>query len=109
MAETLKVLAQSNPNATTLTSIYTVPASTSSTVSSIVVCNTTANVSTFRISVAKNGAADVLTQYIYYNQPIESYSSFIITIGITLAATDVIRVYSGNANITYNVFGIEVS
>ena len=52
MAETLKVLAQSAPAATTLTDVYTTPSLTSTTVSTLTVCNRGATAATFRISVA---------------------------------------------------------
>jgi hypothetical protein len=32
-----------------------------------------------------------------------------LTIGITLAATDKIRVYASNANLTFTAFGSEIS
>ena len=109
MAETLKVLAQSAPAATTLTDVYTTPSLTSTTVSTLTVCNRGATAATFRISVAVNGAADTAAQYIFYDQSLDAYSTYSATIGMTLAAADKIRAYASNANLSINVFGIEVS
>lgn len=109
MAEALKVLGQSAPLATTLTDIYTVPALTQATVSTITVCNRSATATAFRISVAVAGAADATTQYIYYDQQIDGNSTFASTIGLTLGAADKIRVYATLATLTFNVYGIEVS
>ena len=109
MAESIKVLAQSAPAATTLTDVYTVPASTVTTVSTITVCNRGSTAATFRVSVAVSGVADTNAQYIYYDQSLDAYSTYAATIGITLAATDKIRVYASNANLSVNIFGIEVS
>ena len=109
MAETFKVLAQSAPAANTLTDLYTVGSNTSTSISSLTVCNRGATSTTFRVSAAPAGAADSTIQYIFYDQVIDANSTFIATIGITLAATDKVRVYSGNTNLTFIAFGVEVN
>lgn len=109
MADTNKVLAQSNPAATTLTDIYTVPASTSTVISSIVVCNQASSSATFRISVQVANAADAVKQYLFYDITIPGNDSFVATIGITLAATDVIAIYASSTTLSFNVFGVEIT
>lgn len=109
MANTIKVLAQSIPPSTTLTDVYTVPASTTATVSTIVVCNTSAVSDTFRVSVAVAGAADETKQYLYYDVPIPANDTFAATLGVTLAATDVIRAYSNSGDLAINIYGVEVT
>jgi hypothetical protein len=109
MADTLKVLGQSAPLAATLTPIYTVPAATSTTVSSLVVCNRGVGADSFRVSIAIAGAADANAQYLYWNLPLGASDSYIATIGLTLAATDVVRVYAGTANLSFQLFGVEVT
>jgi len=104
-----KVLGQSRPGATTLTALYTVPALTSATVSTVTVCNTSATPTTFRISVAPAGAGDALSQYLFYDVTIAGNDSFAATMGITLATTDIIRVYATLATLTFSAFGIEES
>ncbi len=109
MTQTYYVLAQVSPTANVLTVAYTVPAATSTTISSIVVCNTTGSDTTFRISVEVAGAADAIKQYLYYDLPIANNDTFIATIGVTLAATDQLAVRAGSSNISFNVFGVELS
>lgn len=109
MADALKVLGQSAPLAATLTGAYTVPGGTSATVSSITICNRSSTATTFRISVAIAGAADAVPQYIAYDAPIDGNDTISLTLGITLAATDVVRVYATLANLSFNIFGVEVS
>lgn len=109
MADTLKILGQAALAATTLTDVYTVPASRQVTASSVVLCNRSATACTFRVSVAIAGAVDTAAQYIYYDQPLGGNDTFVITIGITLATTDKIRAYASTANVSVNVFGVEVS
>lgn len=109
MATTLKTLGQSAPGATTETTLYTVPAATSTVVSSITICNRGGTATTFRISAAVGGGATANTDYIYYDTAIAANTTFIATIGSTHAATDKIKVYAGNANLTFNAFGQENS
>ena len=109
MPQTLKVLGQSAPTAATLTDLYTVPAATQTTVSSITVCNRSATATTFRLSVAVAGAADATTQYLYYDVDINGNDTFTATLGITLGATDKIRCYATLATVTFTAFGVEVT
>jgi len=109
VADTFKVLAQSNPSAATLTDIYTVPSATSAVISTIVVCNRSAAATSFRISIQVANAADDNIQYLYYDTIIPGNDSFVLTLGITLAATDVIAVYATLATLSFNVFGAEIT
>ena len=109
MATVYKVLGQSSPTATTETALYTVPAATSAVASSVIVCNRSAVLSTFRISIAIGGAATTNKDYIYYDLPIGANDTFIATIGVTLATTDVVRVYASNTNLSFSLYGSEIS
>lgn len=109
MAEVYKVLAQSNPSATTLTDIYTVPASTETVCSTLVVCNRTGSNVTVRVSVAIGGASDSLEQYLLYDLTILKNTAEFYTLGLTLAATDVVRVYVSAVGVSFNLFGTEVT
>ena len=109
MTDTLMVLGQNNPSAITLTNLYTVPTATSATVSSITVCNSNGVAATFRVSIAINGAADTLAQYIYYDLPLDGNDTFIATVGFTLAAGDVVRVYASNTNLAFSIFGVQIT
>lgn len=109
MAEVIKTLAQANPSATTLTDLYTVPSSTATTASTMAICNRTSSKITVRVSIAIGGASDSLEQYILYDRPIRKNDSEFLTIGMTLAATDVVRVYTSALGASFNLFGVEVS
>lgn len=107
MAETIKVLGQLKPAATTLSTLYTVPAATTAVSSTITVCEQAAAATTFRISIAVAGAADDPKQYIVYGAALAANETKSFTLGITLAATDVVRVYSASGNVSFNMFGAE--
>ena len=109
MATTYKVLGQSNPAATTLTTLYTVPASTQTVVSTITVANQAASAATYRISVRPDGAAQANQHYIAFDAPIAALDTVALSLGITLGNTDVISVYSANANLSFSVFGTEIT
>ena len=109
MTDTLKNLGQSFPSSATLSVLYTVPAATSTTTSSFVVCNQSATPTAFRLSVAVGGAADTAKQYLYYDLPIAGNDTFIATIGITLATTDVVRVYADLGTLSFSLFGVELT
>jgi hypothetical protein len=109
MTDTLKVLAQAAPSPTVLTTLYTVPGATSTTVSSITVCNQNSSaIAAFRVSIAIGAAADSPEQYLYYDVPLIENDTFIAVVGLTLAATDVIRVQTSIANVSFGLFGVEV-
>ena len=109
MASAYKILGQEKPSAASLTDAYTVPGATSATISTITVCNQSATATSFRVSVAVAGAGDTAKQYLYYDIPIPGNETFVFTIGITLAATDVVRVYNTLATLSFNIFGVEIS
>jgi hypothetical protein len=106
---TYKVLGQAAPSATTETDLYTVPASTQTIVSTIVVANRAATSATYRISVSVAGAATATKDYLIYDATLAANSTTALTLGITLGATDKVRVYSSSANLSFNAFGSELA
>ena len=109
MAQTYKVLGQSNPAATTPTDLYTVPGGKTAVVSSLVVANRSAVSRTFRISVRVAGAGADNAQYLAYDMAVPAYDTVFLQLGITLAATDVITVYASAQELAFNAFGVENS
>ena len=109
MPNVYKILGQSSPSATTSTDLYTVPPATSAVCSSVSICNRGSSQTTFRVSISQGGAAITNKDYLYYDVTLAGNDTFIATIGVTLAATDKIRVYAGNANLSFQVWGTEIS
>lgn len=110
MPTNYKVLGQSNPSATTATTLYTVPSATQAVVSTIVVANlSTTSAATFRIACRVNGATLANSQYIAYDVTVGAADSTALTLGITLGAADVLTVYASTANVTFTAFGSEIS
>ncbi len=109
MATTYKVLGQVNPSATTATTLYTVPSSTSSVVSTISVCNQASTAATFRIAVRPAGETLAAKHYIIYGATVPASDSTMITVGLTLATTDVVTVYASSATLSFNAYGSEIA
>lgn len=110
MPEANKVLGQSAPTANTDTVLYTVPSGKEAVISTLFVCNRDVSADmTFRIAVSPAGAAIANPHYLYYDAVLAAGATVTITTGITLGATDVVRVRSSIGNATFNAFGVEVT
>ena len=109
MAEIYKILGQSAPAATTPTDVYTVGATTEAIVSTITVCNRSAAADTFRIATLVGGGTVANTDYIAYDHPIAGNETVAFTLGVGMATTDQVEVYAGTANLTFQVFGMEIT
>lgn len=108
MATTYKVLGQSAPSATTNTTLYTVPSATSTVASTLSVCNRGTSTS-FRVAVRPAGATIADQHYIVYDNFVNQYDSVFLTLGVTLATTDVVTVYAGAATLSFSLFGSEIT
>jgi hypothetical protein len=109
MPNVYKVLAQSNPSATTATTLYTVPSATSSVLSTITVCNQAASAASFRIAVRPAGATLAAVHYVAYDVALAANDTTALTLGLTLAATDVVTIYASSATLSFHAYGSEIS
>jgi hypothetical protein len=102
-----KVLGQSAPSATTATDLYTVPSAVSTVTSTLSICNRDSTSGTYRIAVRPGGATLANAHYIAYDAPLPANSTDLLTIGLTLATTDVVTVYASTANFSFTLCGNE--
>jgi hypothetical protein len=109
MAYAYKVLAQSAPSATTNTDIYTVGSGKQAIVSTITVANRSAIARSYRIAIRPAGATLANQHYVAYDVTLAPSDTTALTLGITLTATDVITVYASTTDLSFNVFGSEIS
>jgi hypothetical protein len=108
MTQTIKVLGQQNVAATTATTLYTVPAANSAVASSMTICNLTAAPAAYRVAVRPAGATLANVHYMVYDNTIQSFDTVFLTIGVSLATTDVVTVQSNIANVSFHLYGSEV-
>ena len=88
------------------------PAATSAVVSSIVVTNQASTAATYRIAVVKSGGSTspaAALSWIVYGASIAANDSTILTIGLTLATGDQIRVYASSATLSFSAFGSQIA
>lgn len=109
MATAYKVLGQSAPAATTATTLYTVPATTQTVCSTLTVCNRDSTSASYRVAVRPAGASLANQHYIVYDAVIPGNATDTISIGATLATTDVVTVYASTANFSFTLFGSELT
>jgi glucose-6-phosphate dehydrogenase assembly protein OpcA len=109
MATAYKVLGQLAPSATTATTLYTVPSATETIVSTIVVANRDSSSATYRIAIRPDGATLSNEHYIAYQVTVGASDSTTITLGLTMNANDVVTVYASTANLSFNIFGSEIT
>jgi hypothetical protein len=105
----LKVLGQVAPTIITNTTLYTCPADNEAVCSTLIGCNQNATEVTVRIAVRPGGASLAAVHYIAYNQIVPAYDSLVMTVGLSLAATDVVTVYASLGNTSWTMFGDETS
>ena len=115
MARAYKILGQgvTAGDGTTMTTLYTVPASTQAVVSSIVIAGGTGAAgagSTARIAVKPTSGTTLAQQhYLCYDVNIPAKDTVTLTLGITLDTGAVVQAASNNTTVSFNVFGAEIS
>ena len=108
MANAYKVLGQVSPAATTNTTLYTVPSATSTVASTLTVCNRSVATSV-RVAIRPAGATLSNEHYILYDAFVNANDTLFLTIGVSLSTTDVVTVYAGTANVSFNLYGTEIT
>ena len=108
MATAYKVLAQ-QATTTSLASMYTVPASTETIISSIVVANISATDRTYRITVQPDNATLAQKHYIAYDVTSKANTTTAYTLGITLNAADQVYILGSSTDLSFSLFGSEIA
>ena len=113
MATTYKVLGQvatATLGATTEGTLYTVPTSTQTVVSTVAVSNQAATSATYRIAVRPSADGSTASKhYVVYGATVAANDSVLLTLGLTLAAGDKIQVYASSATMSFSAFGSEIA
>jgi hypothetical protein len=109
MAYSYKVLGQAIPAFQSNVDLYTVPAGTSAIISTVNVCNQTLSNVTFRLSVRPAGVTGTSKHFIVYDSPIPAQDTIALSLGMSLGNTDVITAFSYQGNVSFAVFGTEIT
>lgn len=89
--------------------VYTPSSTNTAVVSTISICNQSASPDTFRVAVQPAAAAIATKHYIAYGTTVPANNTIVLTLGVTLANTDIITVWTANGTSSFNVFGVEVA
>jgi hypothetical protein len=110
MPTAYKVLGQVATAAATETALYEVPAATQAVVSSIAITNQAASSATFRIAIRPSADATTTAKhYLVYGTTVGAADTVVLTIGVTLAASDKIMVFASSATLSFSAYGSEIS
>lgn len=90
------------------TTLYTVPASTSAVISTVVISNLTSSFASYRIGIS-TGSAPTNSEMLVYDNVVEGNDSVTLTLGLTMEAAKKILVISNSPEITFSVYGSEIS
>jgi hypothetical protein len=105
-----KVLGRKAAAATTAEELYATPSSSAAVVSTIVVANRAASARTYRLAVKPATGTTLATEhYLAYDVTVAANDSVALTLGITLAAGNVIVTYASAADLTFTAFGSELA
>jgi alpha-D-ribose 1-methylphosphonate 5-phosphate C-P lyase len=111
-ATPIKILGQVQTTANTTTNAYVVAAATSGIVSTVTVCNQSANNVLVDVYARFGSTALGNQHYLVYQYPLSAADTLILEPRLTMNATSVLaaNVTGANAasNVSVNVFGIEV-
>lgn len=108
MATTYAILGQLVGTAS-LQDLYTAGASEQTVISTITIANRGTASDTYRIAVRPDGESIANKHYVAYDSVCPANDTIALTLGITLNGNDVVSVYSGTTNLTFNAFGAEIN
>lgn len=108
MARVYKQLGAIKPAATTETDLYTVPADTQAVLSQILASNVGGSNVTIDISIVAGGGATAVKDTIVSSRTLVPDEIFQLT-GITLEATDKVKVESSDGEVVFHAYGEEIS
>lgn len=103
---TYKVLGQTFPLSSTLTTLYTAPSQV--VVSSLSVCNQASSATSFRVAVRPGAEAINQKHYVAYDTAVNANDTVFLTLGMTLSGSDVISVFATTSSLSFNLFGTEI-
>ena len=111
MANNYKTVGQAAPSANTDTNLYVVPANNRFVSSTLSICNRNVSGvnSKFRVAVVPNGESLSNKHYVIYEQFINSRDTIYKSIGMTLAEGDTVIVRSDSADLSFSLFGNEIT
>ena len=108
MATIYKVLGQINPASGSTSVLYQVPVATSAVCSTLVIASIGAS-SNVRVAVQPASASLENKHFLLFDSAVNQFDSSFLTLGVTLASTDVLSVRSSTSSSSFTLFGSEIT
>jgi hypothetical protein len=89
--------------------LYTCATANGAVCSTLSICNQGSASTNTRVAIRPANVAITASQYIVYDAVVSANDTLFLTIGVSLANTDVVTTYAGTANVSFNLFGSEIS
>lgn len=112
MAKTYKRLGAAVPAASTYSDLYAVPASTSTVLSTISICNTASNAATFRLGItasATAASAIAISEHFVYDTSVPGNDTTMITVGVSMGDRQKLICRANSGSVAFNAWGVEIS
>jgi hypothetical protein len=108
-----KILGQIQPTGNILTTIYTVPASTNTVVTTITICNQSANAVSINVAANVSGSAVTTKNFIVSGYSLGAAETLVLEPRVSLNVGSILsaNITGGNAsvsNVSINAFGVEI-
>ena len=100
---------QGTNSVSTYATLYTVPTSTVAVISTIAICNTSASASTYRIGFDDTAGTPGASEWLVYGASVDANDTVFLSLGVSLQASQVIRVSSSADTVTFQAFVSEIS
>ena len=94
---------------TTYATLYSTPAATEAVISTIAICNTAASPATYRIGLDTTEGTPSASEWVVYGATVAANDTVFLTVGMTLAAGQFVRVSSSADTVTFSAFVSEIS
>lgn len=109
MATTAKPLYVNQPG-TSASSLYTTPASTTTIIKTIIICNTTGSEAKLRLYVVPSGQTAGVAYAIVYDRPIAAYDTVVLDLSTVMTAGYFIAgSQTTSGALSVNISGVEVA
>jgi hypothetical protein len=100
---------QGTASTSTYGTLYSTGSSTSAVISTIAICNTAATTGIYRIAIMDSAGTPSAANWIVHDAVISGSDTVFLTVGVTLGASQFLRVSSSASTITFSANLAEIS
>lgn len=110
MPKAYKTVGQASPTAATDVALYTVPSMTQFIASTLTVCNRDASAPAhYRVAVVPFQASLGNEHYVFYDRPVNCRDTNTHSLGLSLQPGDKLYIWASSGQLSFSLFGVEMS